>query len=301
MAQSEVYIIKSSNRDSGIRDVLNQLNLNSFSGANIALKANYNSSDPFPASTHPDTLRCLVEILKEVKVSSITLAERSGMGRTRRVLETLGIFKLADEFDFQVMVLDELEKKDWFKVDGKGNHWLRGFHLPILFQDADRVVQTCCLKTHRFGGHFTLSLKNSVGLVAKRIPGGIYDYMAELHLSPSQRLMIAEINRYYRTDLVLMDATEAFLYGGPDRGTLAKPGVFMASTDRVAMDAVGVALLRFLKTTPEVSEGRIFDLDQIRRAAELEIGVGSPDEIKIIPINSEAQELSLAMDEILKE
>jgi uncharacterized protein (DUF362 family) len=267
----------------------------------VALKANYNSADPFPASTHPETLRYLVAVLKESEISSLTLAERSGMGNTRRVLETLGIFKLADELDFQVMVLDELEKGEWVKVERKGTHWLRGFYLPRLFLDADRVVQTCCLKTHRFGGHFTLSLKNSVGLVAKRLPGGVYDYMAELHLSPSQRLMIAEINHYYPTDLVLMDATEAFLDGGPDKGTLAEPGVLLASNDRVAIDAVGVAILRYLKTTPEVSKGKIFHLDQIRRAAELEVGVSSPDEIKIVPVNNEAQELSLTLDEVLKE
>jgi uncharacterized protein (DUF362 family) len=301
MVYTKVYIVKTNNRKSGIRDILDKFDLNSFSGTNIALKANYNSSDPFPASTHLDTLQYLVESLKAANASSITLVERSGMGQTRRVLETREVFKLADRLDFQVMVLDELEKKDWFKVDGKGNHWLRGFYLPQLLKDADRMVQTCCLKTHRFGGHFTLSLKNSVGLVAKRHPGGLYDYMAELHLSPSQRLMIGEINKYYPTDLVLMDAMKAFLDGGPDRGTLDKPGVLMASEDRVAIDAVGVALLRHLKTTPEVSKGKIFDLDQIRRAAELEVGVSSADEVKIVPVNTEAQELSLTLDEILKE
>ncbi len=301
MAAARVYVNKTSSRETGIRDILYQLDLNSFSGCTVALKANFNSADPFPASTHLETLRYLVEILKEVEVSGITLAERSGMGRTRRVLETLGIFRLADELDFQVMVLDELKKEGWVKVERRGTHWFRGFYLPRLFLDADRVVQTCCLKTHRFGGHFTLSLKNSVGLVAKRLPGGVYDYMAELHLSPSQRLMIAEINKYYPTDLVLMDATEAFLDGGPDRGTLSKPSVLMASADRVAIDAVGVALLRHLKTTPEVSRGKIFDLDQIGRAAELGVGVSSPDEIEIIPLNNDAQELSLTLDEILKE
>jgi uncharacterized protein (DUF362 family) len=301
MVHAEVYIIKNFDRESSIRDILRQFDLNSFSGDTVALKANFNSDDPFPASTHPETLRWLVEVLKEAEVSSITLAERSGMGRTRQVLESRGIFELAHDHDFQVMVLDELEKEDWVKVERKGTHWLRGFYLPRLFRESDRVVQTCCLKTHRFGGHFTLSLKNSVGLVAKRLPGGFYDYMAELHLSPSQRMMIAEINRYYPTDLVLMDATAAFLDGGPDKGRLAKPGVFMASTDRVALDAVGVALLRHLKTTPEVSKGKIFELDQIRRAAELKVGVGSPDEIRIMPVDTESQELSLTLDEILNE
>ncbi|MEN6330305.1 MAG: DUF362 domain-containing protein [Methanobacteriaceae archaeon] len=301
MLKSKVYLIKSFNRESGVRDILNQFDLNSFSEADVALKANYNSSDPFPASSHPETIRYLVEILNEKGVSRVTLMERSGMGKTRRVLENRGIFKLADELNFQVKVLDELEKEDWFKVEGKDTHWLRGFYLPRLLLEVDKVVQTCCLKTHRFGGHFTLSLKNSVGLVAKRLPGGLYDYMAELHLSPSQRLMIAEINKHYPTDLVLMDATEAFLDGGPDKGKLTKPGVLMASTDRVAIDAVGVALLRHLKTTPEVSKGKIFDLDQIRRAAELEVGVSSADEIEVIPVNRDTQELSLTLEEVLKE
>jgi len=300
MVHAEVYIIEKSDRESSIKGILRQFDLNSFSGDNVALKANFNSDDPFPASTHMETLKWLVEVLKEAEVSGITLAERSGMGRTRQVLESRGIFELADELDFQVMVLDELGKEDWVKFERKGTHWLRGFYLPRLFLEADRIVQTCCLKTHRFGGHFTLSLKNSVGLVAKRLPGGVYDYMAELHLSPSQRIMIAEINKYYPTDLVLMDATEAFLDGGPDKGRLAKPGVFMASTDRVALDAVGVALLRHLKTTTAVSKGKIFELDQIRRAAELKVGVGSPDEIRIKPVDTESQELSSTLDEILK-
>ena len=74
---------------------------------------------------------------------------------------------------------------------------------PVLA--ADGVVQTCCLKTHRYGGHFTMSLKNTVGLVAKRVPGESYDYMTELHGSPHQRLMIAEANAAYTPDLIVLD------------------------------------------------------------------------------------------------
>ena len=113
-----------------------------------------------------------------------------------------------------------------------------------VFHDADKVVQTCCLKTHRFGGHFTLSMKNSVGLVAKRVPGGMYDYMWELHGSPNQRKMIAEINSFYSVDFVLMDGIKAFVTGGPDKGTLVEPKLLLASRDRVAIDAAGVAILK---------------------------------------------------------
>ncbi len=41
--------------------------------------------------------------------------------------------------------------------------------------------------------------------------------------APDQRLMIAEINKFYRTDLVVLDATEGFVTGGPDQGKLIDP------------------------------------------------------------------------------
>ena len=63
-----------------------------------------------------------------------------------------------------------LAKMGWVKFERDETHWLRGFYMAKVFHDADKIVQTCCLKTHRFGGHFTLSLKNSVGLVAKKVP-----------------------------------------------------------------------------------------------------------------------------------
>ena len=66
----------------------------------MALKANYNSADPFPASTHIGTLRALVEGLKVAGASEVTLAERSGMGDTEDVLEQMGVLALSKELGF---------------------------------------------------------------------------------------------------------------------------------------------------------------------------------------------------------
>ena len=155
-----------------------------------------------------------------------------------------------------------------------------------VFHDAAKVVQTCCLKTHRFGGHFTLSLKNSVGLVADRVPGGMYKYMWELHSSPNQRQMIAEINQYYDVDFVLMDGIKAFITGGPERGTLVEPNLLIASSDRVAIDAVGVAILKMYGAKGKVGEADIFEQDQLKRAAELGLGVKSADEIQLAGLDN---------------
>lgn len=296
---SKVFIAKDTDRTSGIKNVLKFFNLRNFSKKNISLKANFNSADSFPASTHHETLQCLINCLKKSGADKITLLERSGMGDTRKVLEKRGVFRLSEKMGFDIVVLDEEMRDNWVNIERNGTHWLKGFYLPKIIGKSDKVIQTCCLKTHGFGGHFTLSLKNSVGLIAKRLPGSLYDYMAELHVSPYQRSMIAEINNYYPVDLVLMDGMKAFVDGGPAHGKIVEPKLILASKDRVAIDAVGVAILRYFGTTKNVSNGKIFDLTQIRRAAELGVGVSNPEDIEIVPLDNESLELTADLEKIL--
>jgi uncharacterized protein (DUF362 family) len=200
---------------------------------------------------------------------------------------------------FEAIVFDDLDADDWKKV--QGSHWEQGFAIARPVLEADGIVQTCCLKTHRYGGHFTMSLKNSVGLAAKRVPGEGYDYMRELHNSPDQRLMIAEINAAYQPDLIVLDGVEAFVEGGPARGKQVDAGVILAGTDRVAIDAVGVALLRHFGTTQAVSKGAIFEQEQIARAVELGLGVDGPDKIEWITDDAQSAAYAEQIGQILQQ
>jgi uncharacterized protein (DUF362 family) len=289
---AEIFIAGAPDRRGGVHRVLGEMDLSGFSGSEIALKANYNSADPPPASTHIDTLDVLCTAILSEKPKRLTLVERSGMGNTRSVLQEREVIGLANKRGFSAIVLDELDRTGWREIQAPGLHWSRGFFIASIVAQADRVVQTCCLKTHRFGGHFTLSLKNSVGLIAKRVPKLNYDFMGELHSSPNQRLMIAEINKFYRTDLIVMDAAEGFATGGPDKGKLIRPEVIIAGTDRVAIDAVGVALLRSFGTMHDVMEGRIFEQEQIARAAQLGVGVASAADIRLFPLDKTAESVA---------
>jgi uncharacterized protein (DUF362 family) len=284
--RSKVFLIDSSDRPRNIGKLFSKFDL--AADGTVALKANFNSDDPFPATTHSDTLRAVVELLKASGHSDIIMAERSGMGYTPRILKNRGIVKLSKELGFNLIDLDALGLDGWEDIHAEGLHWKRGFKIAKIFREAGIVVSTCCLKTHRFGGHFTMSLKNSVGLVAAQPPGTSYDYMRELHTSPYQRLMIAEINKFYETDLVLMDAALGFISGGPELGVLVEPNLLLASMDRVAIDTVGVALLRHYGTTPEVMRGRIFDQEQISRASSLGVGVASSEKIDLVPLDEQS-------------
>ena len=123
--------------------------------------------------------------------------------------------------------------------------------------------------------------------------------MRELHSSPDQRRMIAEINAAYKPSLVILDGVEAFTTGGPDSGKLVNSEVVLAGTDRVAIDAVGVAILRHFGTTPEVEKGRVFEQEQIAQAVKLGIGVSGPEQIEFLTDDGPIEEYAAKIRRLL--
>jgi uncharacterized protein (DUF362 family) len=67
----------------------------------------------------------------------------------------------------------------------------------------------------------------------------------------------------------------------------------------VAVDAVGVALLRHYGSTPEVMNGRIFEQEQISRAASIGIGVKSADKIDLVPLDDESRNAGEIIKKVL--
>ena len=79
-----------------------------------------------------------------------------------------------------------------------------------------------------------------------------------------------------------MDAMEAFVDGGPMKGTVKNANVIVAGSDRVAIDAVGVAILKELGSNENIMGRKIFEQEQIKRAAELGLGISKPEQIQLI-------------------
>jgi len=281
---TKIVIISTKDHIYGVNKSLELLGINPVKDKNVIFKPNFNTADPFPASSSMETVKQLIIKIKEMGAKSIIVAERSGPAKTSETFEKKGLYKLAKELDFKIVDLTDIPKEDYVLKNPEGSHWKNGFLFAKIYDVAECIIETCCLKTHMYGGHFTLSLKNAVGLVSKK-------NMSELHSSKHQRKMIAEINTVYKPDLIIMDGLIAFVDGGRMIGTQKETNVFVAGTDKIAVDAVGVAILRILGTTTEVSKGSIFDQDQIKRAVELGLGIKSPNEIEFICDSKEAEKL----------
>lgn len=167
------------------------------------------------------------------------------------------------------------------------------FAKPVL--DAECVVTTGCLKTHGYGGVFTMSMKLSIGMVHKH-------NMMELHTAMfNMRKMIAEVNQAYRPSLIVLDGIEVFVDGGPMTGIIKKADVLLAGTDRIAMDAVGLAVLKELGSNRKIMEKKIFQQEQIARAVELGLGVSRPDDIEIITTDEISRRYAERLKEVMVE
>lgn len=291
--KSKVSLVKTSDRESGIKKVIELLGINPVKGADVLLKPNFNTADPFPGSTHYDTLTHLILHLKNTGAKSITIGERSGPPDTLSVLKEKEIYDLSKKLGVGLINFEELHPEGWIRIRPEKSHWRDGFDVAKPLLDSKCIVTTCCLKTHGYGGIFTMSLKLSVGITHKR-------NMQELHTSFfSMRKMIAEINQVYTPSLILLDGIEAFIDGGPMKGTKKRADVMIAGTDRIAIDAVGLAILKELGSNKDIMGKKIFEQEQIARAVELGLGITSPQEIEIITDGADSKKYAEKLTEIL--
>ena len=293
MKKTKISLVRTSDRESGIKRAIGLLGINPVKGKDVLLKPNFNTADPFPGSTHNDTLTYLILHLKSMGAKSIMIGERSGPPDTRGVLKEKGIHDICNKLGVGLINFEELPPDGWVRIKPEKSHWRNGFDVAKPVLDSKCIVMTCCLKTHGFGGVFTMSLKLSVGVTHKR-------NMTELHTSFfSIRKMIAEINQAYTPSLIVLDGIEAFVDGGPGKGTRKRANVILTGTDRIAIDAVGLSILKELGSNKNIMERKIFGQEQIARAVELGLGIAGPGEIEIITDDADSRKYAKKLTGIL--
>ena len=290
--KTRLALIRTRDRATGIKRAIDLLGINPVQGKDVLLKPNFNSADPFPGSTHNDTLTHLILQLRNMGAKNLTIGERSGIPEIGDVMRKKGIPDLAAKLGVGLINFDDLPNADWVHITPEKSHWMNGFDVAKPIIDSPCIVTTCCLKTHGSGGVFTMSLKLSVGITRKA-------NMIELHTSlVSIQKMIAEINLAYQPALVVMDGIDVFVDKGPSHGPLKQANVILAGTDRIAIDAIGVAVLKEQGSNNAIMGKKIFEQEQIARAVELGLGISRPEEIELVSDDAAGKEYAEKLTEI---
>lgn len=249
-------------------------------GQRVLIKPAVNSGNPYPATVDPETVLALARLVQQAggapEVADRTMFLRSTAEAFRRT----GILEAARQAAIPCLPLDHAPTVT--VAHPLAAHWSgRRIEIYRAAAEADHVIDVCTPRTHHLAV-FTMALKNMVGVVAGSA-------RPAMHLGRGFEARLAEITLVARPSLVLLDARMGFGDGGPDRGDVVRPGVLVAGTDPVAVDAVGLACLRLAGANPAVAGRSIWRIPQLARAAELGVGVGSASAIQLVGVDPEAE------------
>jgi uncharacterized protein (DUF362 family) len=200
----------------------------------------------------------------------------------------------------------------------KATHWPNGFELAELLFAVDHVINVPVIKTH-FQAWFTMSMKAFVGMshhrsrrefhssfkgsndlfdqkrLRSRRRGIKVDPKAEEEEASPLVNRIAELNLGLTPALNILDGSKSFVFGGPSHGDTAEPKLVVASRDRIAADATGVAVLKSLGTEERLQSRSVWETPFIRHAVKIGLGVDSAAKL-----NLKAEGLDDDLDKIRK-
>jgi len=258
-------------------------------GQTVVLKPNLTGPILPPDTTSPGVLVALIRACLDAGAGEVVVAER-----TFGPLVTADVVSYPLFEDFTRSMLDYIEEagarflalddEPWVEVLPEGAvDFEAPLLIPALAAEADHVINVPALKTHG-DAVFTMTLKNLFGWVHPDTRNTQVHGHAANADDPGRPLrMFAQMNLAFDPVLQVMDGMVARTTGGPTPpGDEAETGLVVLGRDRVACDAVGLAVLKAVGTESHIEDRPVWDQVQLAEAARIGVGVSGPDEITLV-------------------
>jgi uncharacterized protein (DUF362 family) len=199
-------------------------------GDRVVIKPNLLLPVPYTsgATTNPFVVEALIDVLNDIGVKKIVIAEGSVVGeRTEKCFSVCGYETLAER---KKIPLINLKKDEFIPLGLSNGKVLRILKLPKTIVEADAVISVPVLKTHDCFP-VSLGLKNMKGVIHERDK-------QKFHLLDLAQCIV-DLNKLVLPRIVLIDGTVGMEGMGPVYGIPADAHVLLASFDCVAADAIG--------------------------------------------------------------
>lgn len=228
----------------------------------VFLKPNLVTDSNQLAATHVDTMRVILDFLRDHDVQEVIVGEGSAHD-TFSCYRKYGYTALTAEYDVQLLDLNQDAYEELPIVDREFRETTLKVSKTVL--EADYRISTALLKTHDTV-IVTLAMKNIVvgslvGSEKNRIHQGY----------PAMNVDLCKIVQRIPPTLAVLDGFVAMEGDGPVSGSPVAMGVALAGLDFVAVDAVAATLMGF---DPR-------DVGYLFYAEQLGLGTGDVDAISI--------------------
>ncbi|MEM2209713.1 MAG: DUF362 domain-containing protein [Nitrososphaerota archaeon] len=141
---------------------------------------------------------------------------------------------------------------------------------------TNRLFNNCSSNKNTLYCYIFDAIKNSVRLISDK-NRSLLHYYGE----PKFGSMLAEISLIHPSDFIILDGTKAFVTGRPFTGEVKQPNIIIiATSDPIAADVMGLAILKYLGTTKNIEEKSIWE-QQIKRAIEIGFRISNANQIII--------------------
>lgn len=258
-------------------------------GQKVMLKPNMTGPMPPPDCTSCEVLMEMIRLCQEAGAGEVIVAERTyGPFNTATVFEfplcegdTIGMGEAVENAGATFRPLDD-EPWDEYELP-EGTDFTRPLLIPRILTEIDHLINMPALKTHTLSV-FTISMKNLFGLVHPDIRDNeVHGHPLSADDANREKRMFAQMNHAFHPILNVVDGIMARTTGGPmPPGDTAEPNLIITGKDRVAVDAVGVAVLRYVGSETWVNELPVWEHVQMAEALRQGIGVGGPDDITLV-------------------
>jgi uncharacterized protein (DUF362 family) len=236
----------------------------------VTIKPNLNTADPYPASSDPEFIKNLGELILDAGAGKLKIIDSSTLRlSTRKVSDTIGLTQVAQNLDAELIFLDE---HDWIKVDIPRGKYMKKCSIGTPLMERGKTVLAPCLKTH-FLARYTGSMKLFVGWLK-------HSERIKMHLRNLEP-KIADLASYFNPDLIVMDARKCFITGGPASGVCSSPNMVLASGDMVAIDVEGVRAIQYCNANNKLGMD-VWNIPQIMHAVEIGLGSRTDEDIEVI-------------------
>ena len=235
-------------------------------GDSVLIKPASNSGNHYPATTSPEGIKAVVELLKEKGAGKVVVSDMSGVehvklmpenlkGSSRELMNKSGMAKAAIEGGAELYFPEE-EGWDAFSEDEPvdSTYWKNTIMMPKILKETDHLILMPRCGRHILLGS-SLGMKNAVGYWRTDSRLEYHKYASTIQEKTADANTVKTLREKQR--LVITVGTKILTTFGPDKGFISEPdaGLVIASENIVAHDMVSLAWLlknRFAMSDEEI-------------------------------------------------